>query len=960
MSSSSSLLKTLLHKTIAEGLYKEIVTRTAKYYYFLGKTISWQDESAPQIPIDSVQYENATRNEIITVKEIKPSDLSFVIPRTDWFYGNTYDIYDDNYSTEVQGINISNGGSGYLSTPPAIISAPNNIDGIQATAIVTVLDSVIVDITMTNKGSGYTTAPTVTITSSSGSGAVAVGVISKSANGYTKLEDSLFYVMTSEYNVYKCLSNNNNSPSTYPPLGTQVLPITLADGYIWKYMYNVPIALRTKFLTEDQMPVLTALSQQFYSSGGIENTTIENRGSGYTFANIILSGDGYLESDPVYLISSIVQVPGIDYVDGDTISISDPLATTTIWTSETPILSGTRISAGVHIYEVILSGITSLVAPTHNYGIVTNGTCTLKFLGSTVRAYPTFGALGSITAVNMLGSLREVNLSSHGSGYTTSPTISFSTPKIIFNGVTGVDTGTEIITLGPHWFSTGDSIVYSNGGGTSISPLITNTVYYIIKISSTTVKLADSHANALLGSAINLSSGASGSSHSIAQYVNSVAASANLSTTGVVQRIVFNDFGDNYITPPTVTIGTAWTPSTVVSLGQQYFASSRLYTVTSAGTTDASTAPIGTALGTSYSNGTAAFTYVGTAAAGVATLKYGAGYTSSPRITINTSTGSNFNGNITNIKSEAKLIPILENGQLSAVQIDDPGIGYSSVIATVTGNGIDAAVSINTSVGNINTVQANNELLTTAGTINNIQIISNGFGYASAIIEITGDGINAAGTCIVADGKITKINITNQGSGYTFATATVTGNGHSATTRVIISPYGGHGKDSFSELFAKTLMFYSNVSRDKNQGFIVDNDYRQLGIIKNLKKYGQTDRYSASLGSGCYILGGTIDTGIFEQDMLLTTPRIIDTVTYYRRFRIVSVTSTGMLVQSLDNELPSLLDVMTNTNNESFTVVAVTLPSIDKYSGDMLFIDNKAGFTPSIIESVNLRTVIRF
>ena len=46
--------------------------------------------------------------------------------------------------------------------------------------------------------------------------------------------------------------------------------------------------------------------------------------------------------------------------------------------------------------------------------------------------------------------------------------------------------------------------------------------------------------------------------------------------------------------------------------------------------------------------------------------------------------------------------------------------------------------------------------------------------------------------------------------------------------------------------------------------------------------------------------------------------------------------------------------------SKSFSVAAVTAPTIDKYSGDMLFIDNKAGFTPSINESVNLRTVIRF
>ena len=52
----SYLLKTLLHKTIAEGLYKEILSASSKYYYFLGRTLSWTDEASPPFPIDSIQY----------------------------------------------------------------------------------------------------------------------------------------------------------------------------------------------------------------------------------------------------------------------------------------------------------------------------------------------------------------------------------------------------------------------------------------------------------------------------------------------------------------------------------------------------------------------------------------------------------------------------------------------------------------------------------------------------------------------------------------------------------------------------------------------------------------------------------------------------------------------------------------------------------------------------------------
>ena len=116
----SSLLKTTLHNSIAEGLFNEMQNRSARYYYFLGKTLSWDTDTNPPYPVDSFYYENQTRNEIITLKEIKSTDVAFVVPRVDWVSGQIWDMYDDQYSDEVQGINLISGGYGY-SDPPSIL-----------------------------------------------------------------------------------------------------------------------------------------------------------------------------------------------------------------------------------------------------------------------------------------------------------------------------------------------------------------------------------------------------------------------------------------------------------------------------------------------------------------------------------------------------------------------------------------------------------------------------------------------------------------------------------------------------------------------------------------------------------------------------------------------------------------------------------------------------------------------
>ena len=50
------------------------------------------------------------------------------------------------------------------------------------------------------------------------------------------------YVINSERNIYKCLSNNLNANSTVEPLGTNLGNrgiIETGDGFLWKYMYNI-------------------------------------------------------------------------------------------------------------------------------------------------------------------------------------------------------------------------------------------------------------------------------------------------------------------------------------------------------------------------------------------------------------------------------------------------------------------------------------------------------------------------------------------------------------------------------------------------------------------------------------------------------------------------------------------------------------------------------------------------
>lgn len=78
-----------------------------------------------------------------------------------------------------------------------------------------------------------------------------------------------------------------------------------------------------------------------------------------------------------------------------------------------------------------------------------------------------------------------------------------------------VITATDTITITAHGFTTGDRVVYSDGGGTVITGLSDEATYYIRKTGANTLKLATSQENAFSGTVVNLTAVGSGSTHKL-------------------------------------------------------------------------------------------------------------------------------------------------------------------------------------------------------------------------------------------------------------------------------------------------------------------------------------------------------------------------------------------------------------------------------------------------------------
>lgn len=856
---SSTLAKTLLHTSVADSVYNEVVSRTGKYYYFLGRPLNWSNVAYPPEPIDSVAYEKDTRNNMVLVKFVQPGDVAFVVDRIDWQANTIYDIYDDEYSDQIIGVDLTAGGLNYSNNPTVTISGGGGT-GAKANAVVTT--GKVTSLIITDRGRGYTSAPNVIISDSYGTGANATAVVNYAYSGAGNLQSALFYVVTDDFNIYKCLDNNNNAKSTVKPVEVSPESFITSDGYKWKYLGNIPISLRNKFLTSAQMPVTTAISNQFYSDGEIKFVDIADTGNNYTYASIVVQGDGYLEDDPYIVVRANVNNVGNGYTSA-TVTIDPPITGATAWTANTAFSVGQIISYENNIYEVVKDGTTPSHGPVHTKGTIANGTVGLKFRGTGITANANISGSGNIVGLtDFYAGVRDIVITNGGSGYLSAP-----------------------------------AITLTGGGGVNANAYCT------------------------------------------------------IGYNNAVNRVHITDSGRNYTSAPNVLFGVTWTANTAYTLNQQVAYNTRLYTVTTAGTSN-TTAPTHTSGARIL--GTAAFTPAGLRASGYATLRYGAGYQRAPSVTI-TGDGSNANITMQVEKTEAVMYPVIEDGKITSVQIYNGGTGYTYATLTPVGDGSNAELLVNFSEGKLNTLQGTSELLAVDGAIHTIQVVSGGYGYQSANVVINGDGTGATATATVVSGRVVKINMVTEGSGYTTANVVVTSTtGNGAQARAILPPKGGHGKDTVSELYARSLGFYTTIAKEKNQGFVVTNDYRQFGLVKDMRNYDGNKYYSGDVGSTCWLLSGNVNVSLFKQDT-----EVVRT-TDNGKFLVVSSEPTGMLAISLDGSIPTVNNILREPSGNTFTVTGVTEPDVDKYSGQLLYIDNRLAFTTTEDQAVSIKTVFKY
>jgi hypothetical protein len=265
----------------------------------------------------------------------------------------------------------------------------------------------------------------------------------------------------------------------------------------------------------------------------------------------------------------------------------------------------------------------------------------------------------------------------------------------------------------------------------------------------------------------------------------------------------------------------------------------------------------------------------------------------------------------------------------------------------------------------------NNKFVTAAaveGGIDIVTITNSGNNYTNGalqnIITIDGDGTSAVLKANVTGGHVVDVIIQNRGSQYTYADLTFTdvagGVGNNATATVSIAPHDGHGYDPVYELSASNLMFNVEFDQDESGILPTDNDFRQVVLLHNPNLYNTTNPATGT----AYTLYTRITTspgvGDFGADEVVFQGTTYETATFTAEVISFDTVENHLYVNNVRGTLQQNIAVKGRETGAIRVVNAIQNPTLDLYSGKILYITSKTPITRDDAQTERIRFILSF
>ena len=253
------------------------------------------------------------------------------------------------------------------------------------------------------------------------------------------------------------------------------------------------------------------------------------------------------------------------------------------------------------------------------------------------------------------------------------------------------------------------------------------------------------------------------------------------------------------------------------------------------------------------------------------------------------------------------------------------------------------------------------------GQVLGVAITNGGSGYVSPpAITISGDGTNATATAIISGGTVVNIKMDSngagqiKGSGYNQASISFsTGN---ATARAILSPNAGLGANPIIDLRSTYIMMNGRPSGTENGELLLNQDFRQVGLIRNILKSNDSDFTSAA--------GTALTKLVFNGG---ATPFTIDNIIVggtsgAKAYIDYADSAAGVIIHQTETtgfrnfqigETLSATNLTGAVTTGSAVLASFDSATVNKYSGEVLYIDNRAAITRSAGETQDIKIVIQ-
>ena len=231
-------------------------------------------------------------------------------------------------------------------------------------------------------------------------------------------------------------------------------------------------------------------------------------------------------------------------------------------------------------------------------------------------------------------------------------------------------------------------------------------------------------------------------------------------------------------------------------------------------------------------------------------------------------------------------------------------------------------------------------------------------------VYIDGDGTSAIAAVRLSGNTIDKISLTTYGKDYSRANIAIYGTGTGATARAVLPPKFGHGHNPAKQLGATNVMISMRIGEvDSTEGGIISTDttYRQYGLLRDPYKYGQTSQANNSTANS--VISQTTDVTLIAGDAYELDEFVYQGTSSNPTFSGY-VNNQGLNEVNLTKVKGTIAVGSplkgTETNPSGRTVVTLTNPEFQPYTGDILFVENLPKIQRTEGQAENLKFVVRF